>query len=264
MHTVLQVSDPHFGTEQPHVVTALEALARSQTPDIVLLSGDITQRARRAQFVAARQFVDRLGHTHLLAIPGNHDIALFNVFSRALHPYRLFSKYFGNDLEPSFESETALILCVNTTRRHRHKHGEVSAEQIDRVAQRLQRTSPNQVRLVVTHQPVHVIRSKDEVNRVRGYDAAVQAWSRAGADIILGGHIHLPHVAPLKEIMKLPRQVWSVQAGTAVSHRVRGIVPNSVNILRLAPRHCEMERWDYQSGSNQFERIEAQTLGLER
>ena len=89
MSVLLQISDPHFGTEQAPVVDALLTLAHAQRPDLVVLSGDITQRARRAQFAAARRFVERLAPSALLAIPGNHDIPLFNPVARLLWPYAL-------------------------------------------------------------------------------------------------------------------------------------------------------------------------------
>src|SRR5512139_230131 len=99
MTVLLQVSDPHFGTEQAVVVDALAALARQQRPDLVVLSGDITQRARPAQFRAARAFADRLGAA-VLAVPGNHDIPLFDLWTRLRRPYARYMAAFGTDLEP--------------------------------------------------------------------------------------------------------------------------------------------------------------------
>jgi 3',5'-cyclic AMP phosphodiesterase CpdA len=263
---VLQISDPHFGTEQPPVVAALLRLAREQQPDIALFSGDITQRARRRQFQAARAFAEQLPVQSILAIPGNHDIPLYNLAARLFWPYAGFRKAFGANLEPECELADLLILCVNTTRPRRHKDGEVSADQVDRVAARLQQARREQLRVVVTHQPVHVIRPNDECNLLHGHEAAVQRWTQAGADIIVGGHIHLPYVRPLSDRLKnLPRRIWSVQAGTAVSHRVRGNIPNSVNLIR-----CDgslvgvIERWDYSGTLAVFERVETFTLPLER
>lgn len=92
MTTLLQISDAHFGTEQPPVVQALLQLARGQAPDLVVMSGDITQRARRSQFKAARAFVDQLKPAALLTIPGNHDIPLFNLTLRAFAPYSNYSR----------------------------------------------------------------------------------------------------------------------------------------------------------------------------
>ena len=125
MTVLLQISDTHFGTEQAPVVEALVRLAHEQAPDLVVLSGDITQRARRKQFRAARAFVDRLGVAMTLAIPGNHDIPLFNVAARLFDSYANYSREFGTDLEPVFESDQLLVIALNTTRFYRHTDGEI-------------------------------------------------------------------------------------------------------------------------------------------
>lgn len=266
MSTLLQISDPHFGTDQEPVVEALLALADQLRPEVVVLSGDITQRARRSQFQAARRFVDRL-HAPVLAVPGNHDIPLFNVAARAFAPYANYIRAFGSNLEPEYESETFLVLCANTTRPRRHKDGEISREQIERICMRMHGASPRQLRIVVTHQPVLVIRPQDEENLLHGYEAAVRAWSEAGADVVMGGHIHLPYVRSLRDRFgDLPRKVWAVQAGTAVSWRIRGEIPNSVNVLRHAPGEpaCSAERWDFDAPRNAFRCIGSELLVLDR
>jgi 3',5'-cyclic AMP phosphodiesterase CpdA len=262
---MLQVSDPHFGTERPEAVRALLQLATKQRPDVLVLSGDITQRARRRQFAHARRFADDIGASELLAIPGNHDIPLFNVFARVFRPYGNYARYFGTHLEPELSTRDVLVLTVNTTRPRRHKHGEISRQQIERVARRLHEAGERQVRVVVVHQPVLAIRPDDIVNLLRGSDRAVPTWSAAGADLILGGHIHIPYVRSLRaRFSEMPRNVFTAQAGTAVSRRVRDGVPNSVNLLRCdSPpgcRRCTVERWDYADASASFELNERQEL----
>lgn len=121
MGVLLHISDTHFGTEQAPVVEALVALAAQQRPDVVVLSGDITQRARPAQFRAAKACIERLG-APVLAIPGNHDIALFDLWARLTRPYARFSAVFGTDLEPVHASPDWLVVGVNTTRARRHRH----------------------------------------------------------------------------------------------------------------------------------------------
>jgi 3',5'-cyclic AMP phosphodiesterase CpdA len=250
MSCLLQISDPHFGTEQADVMAALERLAHALSPQVVVLSGDITQRATRAQFAAARAFVDRLAAPAVVAIPGNHDIPLFDLRARLFAPYERYTEAFGSDLEPVFESAEWLVVAVNTTRWYRHEDGEVSPAQVERVAARLAAAPPSQLRVVVTHQPVMVTRREDMHNRLHGRDTAVARWSEAGADLILGGHIHLPFVRSLHDAYAgCPRTTWAVQAGTAVSSRVRAGHPNSVNVLRLETaeggRACQAERWDH-------------------
>jgi 3',5'-cyclic AMP phosphodiesterase CpdA len=270
MTVLLQISDPHFGTERPEVVAALERFVRGLRPGVLLLSGDITQRATRAQFAVARAFVDRLGVPAVLAIPGNHDIPLFNLAARLFSPYGRFSLVFGKDLEPQFENDDVLVLTLNTTRWYRHADGEVSADQIERVARRLEAARPAQSRIVIVHQPVAVTRQQDRHNLLRGAEAALRRWAAAGADIVVGGHIHLPFVLPLRERWPdLPRPVWAVQAGTAVSARVRSDAGNSVNVFRLGAaagqpavaRHCVVERWDHNAVAQRFERVSVQDLG---
>lgn len=276
MSVLLQISDTHFGTEQPQVVEALFALATRQRPQLVVLSGDITQRARPAQFLAAKAFADRLG-APVLAIPGNHDIPLFDLWARLTRPYAHYAMAFGTDLEPAHSSRDLLVLGVNTTRAWRHKNGEVSPAQIDRVAQRLGAATPQQLRVVVVHQPVAVTEACDRPDLLRGHPAALRAWSAAGADLVLGGHIHLPYTVAQHG---WARRMWVVQAGTAVSSRTRPGVPNSVHILRWSEESsergdeaqtgaeaaacCLIEQWDFARQDRSFVRTAVTSVRPER
>lgn len=256
---LLHLSDPHFGTERPQVVEALVRFARVQRPQVVVLSGDITQRARRSQFRTARALVDRLGAPNVIAIPGNHDIPLFQLLARAISPYAGYLREFP-ELEPVLDMPDLLVVCVKTTRRYRHKNGEVSKAQIGAVAQRLRMAREQQLRIVVVHHPMEVLRPQDEHDRLRGHEAAARRWAEAGADLVLGGHIHLPYVLPMHErLPALPRHLWVVQAGTAVSQRVREGISNSVNVLRwggsLPAARCVVERWDYLPSTDAFCRV---------
>lgn len=257
MTRLLQVSDPHFGTEQPVVVAALLCLVQQLQPQQLLLSGDITQRATRAQFAAARDFVARSG-VPCLAIPGNHDLPLFNLALRVRAPYERYCEAFGPLLEPTLERDDVLLLALNTTRWWRHQDGQLSAAQIDRVAQRLARAQPGQCRMVMVHQPLVVTRAEDERNRLHGHAAALQAWGAAGVELLLGGHIHLPFVKAL------PFGGWAVQAGTAVSSRVRGVAGNSVNLVRTgvdaAPSRAVVEQWDFDHAQKVFVRCQVHRL----
>ena len=115
------------------------------------------------------------------------------------------------------------------------------------------------------HQPVLAIREEDLDNLLHGHRQAVPAWSAAGVDIIMGGHIHLPYVRSLLTTFPtLPRDLWTVQAGTCVSSRIREGMTNSVNIIRCngeqAPRRCEVERWDFTPTLATFERHTTEAL----
>jgi 3',5'-cyclic AMP phosphodiesterase CpdA len=260
MAVLLHISDTHFGTEDAPVVTALQTLAHDLKPDALVLSGDITQRARSAQFTAARRFCDSLRIPKMLALPGNHDIPLYNVFARVIAPWQGWQRAFGHDLEPVLELPDAVVVGVNTTRPERHKDGEVSPHQVRRVVEILRQIPRAKLRVVVTHQPACVMRPEDEKDRLHGGEDAVKAWSEAGADLVLGGHIHLPYVSDVCALVKgVQRPMYCVQAGTALSLRVRHNTPNSVNVLRWVspapegPRLCHLERWDYDLADGRFE-----------
>ncbi|HET6806992.1 MAG TPA: metallophosphoesterase [Frateuria sp.] len=261
MSVLLHLSDSHFGTERPPVLAALRRLAEAVRPALVVLSGDLTQRARPKQFAAARAFVDSLPSPSL-AIPGNHDIPLYALGARLRAPYARYAAAFGSDLEPVWSSARWLVIGVNTTRWWRHKQGEVSPAQVERVASRLRQATPDQLRVVVVHQPMAVIEPADWRNLLRGHAQAAGAWATAGAQLVLGGHIHLPYVRPLPEPGGRP--LWVVQAGTAVSRRVRGGISNSVNLVRSGESAdaCTVERWDYDPAREAFACHERQVLAL--
>lgn len=269
MTLLVQISDTHFGTESAPVVDALVRTVVALAPSLVVLSGDITQRARPAQFRAARDFVERLQAPATLVIPGNHDISLFNLAARLFNPYANHRRVFGHELEPSFESDALLVVSVKTTRRYLHERGIVSTAQVERVARRLEQAHATQLRVVVTHQPVHVARPQDRDELLRGHERAVQRWAAAGVDLILGGHSHLPFVRPLHEHHAgLARRVWVVQAGTAVSARLRHGAVNSVNVVRAvagagAQRRCAVERWDYEPRTESFAPVERTEMDLD-
>jgi 3',5'-cyclic AMP phosphodiesterase CpdA len=260
--TVLHLSDTHFGTEQPPVVQALLQLAQGCAPDAIVVTGDLTQRATAAQFHSARRFLAQLPPVPTLVLPGNHDIALFDLWTRLLHPYRAYAAVAGAAAAPRLLlGRHLLVVAADTTRRWRHRHGTLGRAQIDAVAAQLAAAPAGAWRMVATHHPLRVRALADLVDRPRHHALALQRWAEAGAELLLAGHIHLPAVLPVAP------GCWVVQAGTAVSHRLRPGVPNSINLLRQQPgtpcrpglRQCQ--RWDYRAEAGRFELAETVPLG---
>jgi 3',5'-cyclic AMP phosphodiesterase CpdA len=260
--TILHVSDLHFGTEVPQAAEALLRLARAALPDVLIVSGDVTQRARRAQFDAAASFIRRLAAAQVLVIAGNHDIPLFNLPQRLLAPLRGYARAFGAELEPRLALPDVRIAGVHTARAWRHVVGHVTPQQAERSAAWLAEGPADALRIVVTHHPLAVPDAQDEAQRLRGADAALAHWLQAGVQLALGGHIHRPYFMPLQGRRAVARQqLWVAQAGTAVSHRLRAPWPHSVNLLRrTAPSRWRLERWNLNPGRSDFALHEALAL----
>ncbi len=245
------ISDPHFGSHDPAVSQALREDLLAQAPDLVVLTGDITQRARSAQFRAARDFIDSLAPLPVLALPGNHDQPIFDLVTRFATPYKLYRRHIGEDLAPSWKNGELAVLGVNSTRLLRHKHGTLPEALVSQVAQRLTRL-PQRFKIVALHHPLAVVEESDLRNRPRGADMALSAWAGAGADLILGGHIHLPYCVPAGPAY---RRTIVLQAGTAVSTRLRGGYPNSYGLVRFPRdgRRCmDIEQRDYDRRTGRF------------
>lgn len=260
MTHLLHISDTHFGTEQTPVMQAFEAHVKDHGADLVVLSGDITQRAKCTQFASAQAFIKRIknyGVPEVLAIPGNHDIPMFNLLARIFSPYGYYRLYIDSNLAPIFENDDALIIGLNTTHPKRRKDGKVTARQIEEVAERLQKCDPKKLRIVVAHQPFGSIVASDLRNLQFGARAALERWAASGLDVVMGGHIHLPYVLPLStQYAGLSKEIWGVQAGTTFSSRVRGRTPNSFNRIHLnkQTRQVTVERWDYAVSRTAFVR----------
>lgn len=234
MSVVLQVSDTHFGTERPEVVEALVDLAAQLKPDLIVLSGDLTQRARESEFAAYRAFVARLLPAPCLVVPGNHDIPLFDLVSRLTRPFSAYAASCGERLEPSYSLPDLFITGVNSVRPWRHKQGSLAAVQVEAVAQRLRRAGRSAMRVVVVHHPLDVGEGGSPGDIVLGAAEAVSAWAGAGADLVMSGHVHLPLCRALAvRYGSSAGRCWVAVAGTAVSGRTRRGWPNSVNVLRI-------------------------------
>src|SRR5207244_6632903 len=152
VRTIAHVSDLHFGREDPRVVEAvLEDLAAAR-PDLVVVSGDLTQRARRRQFQAARAFLDRFP-APVLVVPGNHDIPLFDLARRFFRPLGRYRSLVTADLAPLFHDDEVAVLGVNTARSNVWKSGRLSLDQIDGIRARLSPLPPRVFKVLVTHHP---------------------------------------------------------------------------------------------------------------
>ena len=218
MRVLAHVSDLHFGQLEPAALEPLRRALRRLAPDVLLVSGDLTQRARRAQFREARAFLDTLPGPQVV-VPGNHDVPLYNVLARFLRPFGGYRGGIAPELEPGYADDEIAVIGVNTAHGFTFKKGRVSEAQLERLRARLEAVT--KVRILVMHH-------------------FCPELCALGADILVAGHAHASRVSASSSLV--------VHAGTATSSRTRD-EPNSFNVLRVARGRVGVEHYLLRGGT---------------
>lgn len=251
MRTLLHLSDLHFGRIDPATLAPLLATAKEIRPDVVLVSGDLTQRARRRQFREARDFLSALPQPQII-VPGNHDVPLYNVALRFADPLANYRRYITDDLEPFFRDDEIAVAGINTARSLTFKGGRINERQVARVRERLCALPEQVARVIVTHHPFDLPEGRLERDLVGRARMAMEAFVACGADVIASGHLHVSHTGHTAIRYKLPgRSALVVQAGTATSTRERG-EPNSFNVLAIERSRISVERRVWRASDGAF------------
>ena len=245
MRTLVHLSDLHFGHIDPAIVEPLAATVTEIKPDVVVVSGDLTQRARTEQFQEARDFLDELPQPQII-VPGNHDVPLYNIFQRFLEPLDKYRRYITDDLEPFHADEEIAILGINTARSLTIKDGRINEQQVARIRERLCPYGNEITKIIVTHHPFDLPEGHEEEEIVGRAQMAMEAMASCGADVLLSGHLHVSHTGHTAKRYKISGySALVVQAGTATSTRVRGEV-NAFNVLRIEHPYIEIKRLAWQ------------------
>lgn len=241
MARLIHLSDLHFGAHDDMLVEAVEARVNSERPDLIVISGDFTQRARTGQYRQAAAFLARLkesGHP-ILGIPGNHDIPLYDVARRFLSPLGRYKRYIGDDLCPVVELPTAVVMGINTARSATFKHGKINDEQIALIRETFERANPSIPRILVTHHPIFALPTGGGGvgEPIKNQQAIIDLISSVGVDLLLAGHNHRACHQDSADFVTKSTGALVIQAGTATSTRVRGehqsfnrIVVNGENV----------------------------------
>ncbi len=223
MPRLIHLSDLHFGAHDPRMVEAVEARIGEERPDLVVISGDFTQRARTDQFKEACHFLTRLkdaGH-EVLGVPGNHDVPLYDVLRRFLSPLTRYRRFIDETLCPYHELNGAAVLGINTARSLTFSDGRISEEQMDFIRSTFERAR-DVPRILVTHHPLFALPIGGEVAKAVGRsELALDAIADAGVDILLAGHNHKASSHSARDLATRAGPALVIQAGTATSTRLR-------------------------------------------
>lgn len=255
MRTVVQISDLHFGRVDPALLDPLVAAVNAIGPDVVVVSGDLTQRARSAQFRAAGAFLDRLPRPQVV-VPGNHDVPLYDIVRRFLAPLARFRRHIERDPAPFFHDDQIAVLGINSARSLTFKGGRINRKQIDTVRACFAGLDPAVVRVLVTHHPFELPPDGDEDDLIGRAALAMRTFAECGVDLLLSGHLHRSHSQNTTRYNIDHYAALVVQAGTATSTRGRG-ESNAFNVIRIdRPRiqhpRITVEAWDWQASQQAF------------
>ncbi len=267
MKTIAHISDLHFGSEDPRVAEGLVNDLHRLQPELVINSGDFTQRARRSQYKSASEFMNRLPRPQL-SVPGNHDIPLFDILRRFLSPLGRYKKYISDELFPLYSDDDLTVLGINTSRSLTWKNGRISFDQIDEMERILSSLPPSNFKIVVTHHPFLPPPGKEDtgIDVLGRAGSALEVLERLEVDLLLAGHLHHGYTGNLRtQYPSSQRAIITAQAGTAISSRVRQ-EPNGYNIIRLKDdsfgievrRWCESENRFIESDTIEFAREDGQ------
>ncbi len=248
MRLIAHLSDLHFGTEISVVVKALTRDLKEARPHVILVSGDITQRARKYQFAQAADFLNQFAAPKLV-VPGNHDVPLYNLAHRLINPLAGYHLYFPRDVESHYSDEHLMILGLNSTHRLRIRRGQLSHRQLEFMQNFFHKPHHHQFRIFMSHHPFMPLPRHFPRDLMIRRKKAVGIFEHCKVNVVLGGHSHKVHVDNLqRHYPLLKRPIVMVQAGTAVSRRTFR-QPHAYNLIRVSPHQFTVETRTYISGS---------------
>ncbi len=227
---IAHVSDIHVGAHDELTLDGLAQDLHDARVAATIVTGDLTMRARTHEFVRARQVIDQFPGPTMIVI-GNHDIPLTNPLHRMSSPYGKYRAEVTENLDPVLDLGTVRVQGLGSMPRWRWKSGRISQRQSQDIRTTFADSPAGTVRVVAMHHPP----SSEDLESLAGGDSFERALVEAEVDIVLAGHTHVPAVQVLKVGSGTrTRSIIEVVAGTATSHRTRGVV-RSWSLLEITP-----------------------------
>lgn len=246
MRSIVHISDLHFGRINEETLVPLAETIKSIKPDVIVVSGDITMRARKKEFIAAKAFLESLPFPQII-VPGNHDIPLYNMYSRFFQALKRYRHYLTDDLEPVYKDECMVVYGLNTARSFALVRGQVDLSQIKKICAEFDKLPPEVLRIVVTHHPFDLPDHYHPLNLQKKPEQAMEMLIKSKVDILMAGHTHksiIDHVP--KQAKDLGYFPLIIQAGTTTSVRTRR-EHNTFNLINLDYPSVEIKNyfWDF-------------------
>lgn len=232
MKKIIHISDLHFGKNDPQLTILLAEKINEINPDLIVVSGDLTQRASSEQFREAKKFFDKLPQKKII-VPGNHDIPLYNFYRRIKKPFHNFKKYIDSNLAPELINDEFAVFGINTARSWTFRKGKLPRERISDIALKLEKIPENVIKIIVTHHPFVPVPNFLRRDLVKRRKVFLKKTRDFLPDLILSGHLHKRHIGNISKTKTLSgKEIVVSLAGTTISTRVRQEA-NSYNLITI-------------------------------
>lgn len=230
---LFHISDVHFGAENRAALARVEAAVEAERPDILVCTGDLTQRATPKQYKAAADWFGQF-EIPVWVDPGNHDMPYYNLWERFTEPYRRFNSLRNGVAVPTFETEDLVLVPLKTTVRSQNRwpwsDGVVTARALEATLAVLDRLRDDtRLKVVTAHHPLLGPKPGGSSQTKGGIEAFDQLAAR-GVDAILSGHTHVP----FNEHRSVGFHAAQMIGAGTLSTRLRHGAPASYNALDYA------------------------------
>lgn len=259
MPTYLHISDLHFGPHYlPSVGKALLHSAERLAPDAIIISGDLTQRAKRTEFADARAFIEALPNVPTAVIPGNHDAPLYRVWERLTDPFGNYQEFIHEELDQTHQWDGVTVVALNSVTPHRRiVNGSISREQLAYCREAFAAAPAGSFKIVTAHHHFAPAPDYDETKPMPGAKRALDHFQRQGVALILGGHLHRAYIGNSLDVYPgahRDRGIVIVHCGTSTSRRgrAREREKNSFNVIDIEADTIAVAHWMYFSDQGGF------------
>ena len=244
MLTILHASDLHFGKPfDERIAGVFRDTVREVSPDLLVLSGDFTQRAKVGEYQQARDYLRSLPQLPTVVTPGNHDVPLYRVWERVFAPLRNYREFISSELNTVTRIDGAMVVALNSTDPHRAiVNGRIQDRQLLFAADAFREADDGDLRMVVMHHHLAPAPDYGSDQLLKGYQRCLEAFSKMGVELILGGHLHRSYVANSLDVRpggEGGHGIVIVHSGTTTSSRGRARErnKNSFNLIGIAGDH---------------------------
>jgi 3',5'-cyclic AMP phosphodiesterase CpdA len=250
MRRIVHLSDIHFGGVDERLISPLVHAVHDVRPNLVVVSGDITQRGRRGEYRQAREFLMSLPGPQIV-VPGNHDLPIYHPIERALRPMRRFRTFITPELMPFYVDDEIAAIGLNTARAMKTKYGHISREQLEKIQEMLCPIPEERLKIVVTHHPFDLPEGYTQERQIVGRSRrAMQVLAKCGADLFLAGHLHRVHAGLTAERYRIEGySALVLQAGTATL-RNGSQEANSFNVIDCDDQSIAVCRYEWNGASD--------------